>query len=69
MAFECSARVGSTTKRDGHNEETNSKGYETDKTSVRVSRNVSGCDLPNIQDQNMCCFAQNSSHADFGSNR
>lgn len=69
MAFEGRARVGRTTKRDGHNDKTNCEGYETDKTSVRVSGNVSGSHLPNIQDQALCCFTQNSSHADFGSYR
>lgn len=69
MAFEGRARVGSTTERDGHNDKTRCKGYEIDKTSVRVSRNVSGSHLSNIQDQAMCCFIQNSSHEDFGSYR
>lgn len=59
MAFEGRVRVGSTTERDGHNNKTNCKGYETDKTRVRLGRNVSGSHLPNIQDQVKRCFIQN----------
>lgn len=59
--------MGSTPKRVGHNDKTNRKGCKTDKTSVGVSRKDSGSHLPNIQDQVMCCFTQNSSHADLGS--
>lgn len=49
MAFEGRVRVGSTTERDGHNNKTNCKGYETDKTRVRLSRNVSGFLVPIFQ--------------------